>query len=175
VKGWTAEESGFDSRQEQEIYLISAASRQALRHTQPPIQWVFVAVSLGAKRPDVNLNIHFHLVQWSRRMELYLRSPASLHFVLFNYFSTGTSLHYSLQAKLFEVTGVLCPKEYVTQILKMSLLRHWGERGFLSEPIHQYSYTLQGEFSVQILINSFAISLREIEKRDRRRKHVKAN
>jgi hypothetical protein len=42
----------FNSRQGLRIFLFStAASRPALRPTQPPIQWVHGIISLGIKRP----------------------------------------------------------------------------------------------------------------------------
>jgi hypothetical protein len=50
AKGWTTEESGFDSRQWQEIFLYATASRRALGPTQPPIQWAPGALSPGVKR-----------------------------------------------------------------------------------------------------------------------------
>jgi hypothetical protein len=34
------------------IFLFTNASRTALGHTQPPIQWVTGALSLGVKRPE---------------------------------------------------------------------------------------------------------------------------
>jgi hypothetical protein len=43
---WTA---GFDSRWRQDILSFSTASRTALGPTQPPIQWVLGALSLGDK------------------------------------------------------------------------------------------------------------------------------
>jgi hypothetical protein len=46
-----AEQPGFDSWQELEIFLYSTVSRLALGPTQPPIQWVLGALSLGVKRP----------------------------------------------------------------------------------------------------------------------------
>jgi hypothetical protein len=47
-----AGQPGFDSRQEQRFFSIFAtASRPVLGPTQPPIQWVPGALSLGVKRP----------------------------------------------------------------------------------------------------------------------------
>jgi hypothetical protein len=42
---------GFDSRRELGISLFTTASKTALGPTQPPIQWVPGALSLGVKRP----------------------------------------------------------------------------------------------------------------------------
>jgi hypothetical protein len=44
-------ERGFESRQELGIFLFTTASRPSLGPTQPPIQWVPGALSLGVKRP----------------------------------------------------------------------------------------------------------------------------
>jgi hypothetical protein len=41
----------FDSRRGLGIFLFTTASRTALEPTQPPIQWVPGALSLGVKRP----------------------------------------------------------------------------------------------------------------------------
>jgi hypothetical protein len=49
--GWTIGVLGFDSRRELGICLFTTASRTALGHTQPPIQWVPGALSLGVERP----------------------------------------------------------------------------------------------------------------------------
>jgi hypothetical protein len=43
--------SGFESRHGLGIFLFTTVSRPALGPTQPPIQWVSGAVSLGVKRP----------------------------------------------------------------------------------------------------------------------------
>jgi hypothetical protein len=48
--GWTIEVLGFDSRLGQGIFLFTTASRTALGPTQPPIQWLPEALSLGIKR-----------------------------------------------------------------------------------------------------------------------------
>jgi hypothetical protein len=49
--GFKAKESGFDSWQGQEIFHFSTASRRALELTQPSIQWMLGALSLGIKQP----------------------------------------------------------------------------------------------------------------------------
>jgi hypothetical protein len=41
----------FESRQGLEISLFTTASTSALGHTQPPIQWVPVALSMGVNWP----------------------------------------------------------------------------------------------------------------------------
>jgi hypothetical protein len=43
------------------IFLFTTTSRTALRPTQPPIQWVPEALSLGVKRPGSEAN-HLHLM-----------------------------------------------------------------------------------------------------------------
>jgi hypothetical protein len=48
--GWTAEESGFDSQQRQQIFIFFTAPRAALGPTQPPIQWILGPLSLGVKQ-----------------------------------------------------------------------------------------------------------------------------
>jgi hypothetical protein len=50
IMGWTIGVLGFDSRRGLEIFLFTTASRTALGPTQPPIQWVSGALSLGVKR-----------------------------------------------------------------------------------------------------------------------------
>jgi hypothetical protein len=47
--GWTIGVPGFDSRRGLGMYLFITASRTALGPTQPPIQWVPGALSLGGK------------------------------------------------------------------------------------------------------------------------------
>jgi hypothetical protein len=70
----------------------STASRTALGSTQPPIQWVPGALSLGVKRPgreaDYSPPSTAEVKEW---VELYLHSPIRLHGVVLSY-STGTTL-----------------------------------------------------------------------------------
>jgi hypothetical protein len=47
--GWTAEEMGLNSQQEQEIFLFFTPARLALGPTHSPIQWVLGAILLGVK------------------------------------------------------------------------------------------------------------------------------
>jgi hypothetical protein len=49
--GYGLDDRGFESRQGLGIFLFTTASRLALGLTQPPIQWVPEAPSLGVKRP----------------------------------------------------------------------------------------------------------------------------
>jgi hypothetical protein len=48
--GWMAEKSRFDSWQRQKFSIFSTASRLTLGPTQPPIQWMLGALSLGFKQ-----------------------------------------------------------------------------------------------------------------------------
>jgi hypothetical protein len=49
--GWKIGVLGFDFRRGLRIFLFTTASRTALGPTQPPIQGVIGAISLGVKRP----------------------------------------------------------------------------------------------------------------------------
>jgi hypothetical protein len=50
AQGHKLDDRGFESRQGLRIFLFTTASRPALGHTQPPIQWVRGALFLGVKR-----------------------------------------------------------------------------------------------------------------------------
>jgi hypothetical protein len=71
---------GFDSRRGLGIFLFTAESRTALGPTQPPIEWVPGALSLGVERrgreadhsPPSNAEV-------KECVELYLHSPIRLH------------------------------------------------------------------------------------------------
>jgi hypothetical protein len=45
--GYGLDDRGFESRQGLGIFISTTVSRPALEPTQPPIQWVPVALSLG--------------------------------------------------------------------------------------------------------------------------------
>jgi hypothetical protein len=74
--GWTIGILGFDSRRGRGIFLFTTASRTVLGPTQPPIQWVPGALSLGVKRPgcqaDHSPPSSAEVEEW---VELYPHSP----------------------------------------------------------------------------------------------------
>jgi hypothetical protein len=74
--GWTIGVLGFDSRWGLGIFLFTTVSRTALGPTQPPIQWVPGALSLGVKQPGREAD---HSPPSSAEVkecaELYLHSP----------------------------------------------------------------------------------------------------
>lgn len=84
---------GFDSRQGQEIFPLSTASTQALKSTQPPIEWVLLALSLEVK--------------WQGREANHSRpSSAEVNpLYVFMAYSTRTLLHLCLY--LLEPTEVI--------------------------------------------------------------------
>jgi hypothetical protein len=66
---------GFESRQGLGIFVITTASRPALGPTQPPIQWVSGALSLGVKRPRREVyHPHTSSAEVKECVELYLHS-----------------------------------------------------------------------------------------------------
>jgi hypothetical protein len=75
--GWESGVLGFDSRRMLRIFLFTTASRPVLGPTQPPIQWVLGALSLGVKRPRPEAD---HSpppsVEVKECMELHLYSPS---------------------------------------------------------------------------------------------------
>lgn len=74
------EESGFESRQRQEIFVFCVTSRPALASTQSPIKWVSGVVSPGVKGKGREDDSNFHLMLRFSMVDLYLHSPtSSLH------------------------------------------------------------------------------------------------
>jgi hypothetical protein len=74
--GWTSGDLGFDSRRGLGIFLFTTASRTALGPTQPPIQWVPGALSLGVKRPGREADYSPpSSAEVKECLELYLHSP----------------------------------------------------------------------------------------------------
>jgi hypothetical protein len=75
------------------IFPFIIASRPVLGPTQPPIQWVPGALSLGIKRPRREA---YHSLPSSAEVkecvELYLHSPTSSHGVVLSWKSTGATL-----------------------------------------------------------------------------------
>jgi hypothetical protein len=76
---------GFDSRKGLGIFLFITASRTALGPTQPLIQWIPGAVSLGVK---LQVREADHSPPSSAKVieciELYFHSPILLHGVVFS-------------------------------------------------------------------------------------------
>jgi hypothetical protein len=81
--GGTIRVLGFDSWRGLRIFLFTTASRMALGPTQPPIQWVRGALSLGVKLPGREAD---HSPPSSDEVkecvELYLHPPIRLHGVV---------------------------------------------------------------------------------------------
>jgi hypothetical protein len=81
--GWMIGVLGFDSQRGLGIFLFTTASRTALGPTQPPIQCIPGALSLGIKRPgreaDHSPPFSVEVKEW---VELYLHPPVRLHGVV---------------------------------------------------------------------------------------------
>jgi hypothetical protein len=77
--GWAIGVLGFDSRRGLGTFLFTTASRTALGLTQPPIQWIAGALSLGVKRPGREAD-HSppSRAEVKECVELYLYSPNTL-------------------------------------------------------------------------------------------------
>jgi hypothetical protein len=88
--GWTIEVLGFDSRRGLGIFLFTTASRTALGPSQPPMQWVPGALSLGVKRP-VREADHSHLVPKSKNEWSYTSVPQYAFMAWCSTKSTGTT------------------------------------------------------------------------------------
>jgi hypothetical protein len=93
--GWTIGWSGFDSQEELGIFLFDTMSTPALEPTQPPIQWVPGAISLGVKRPGREAN-RSSSVAIKECVELYLHSPNTCS-LRGAYLCTETTLAFTLR------------------------------------------------------------------------------
>jgi hypothetical protein len=114
------DDRGFESRYWLGIFHLTSASRTALRPTQPPIQWVPGALSLGIKRlgreadhsPPSSAGGH-------ECLELYLHSPIRLHGALLSLKNIGTTLplalpNFCVNQFLYEDQAfVICEYEFV--------------------------------------------------------------
>jgi hypothetical protein len=117
--GWTSGVVGFDSRRGLGIFLSTTASRSALGPTQPPIEWVPAAPSLGVKRPvreaDHSPPSSAEVKEW---VELYLHSPNTFSWRDAQ-LSTGTTLPLLYQGRVnslmntVKLTEGLCSVELV--------------------------------------------------------------
>jgi hypothetical protein len=83
VLGYGLGDRGFESRQGLGIFLFTTVFRPALEPTQPPIQWLPEALSLGVKRPERE-DDHSppSSAEVKEDLELYLRSLIRLHGVV---------------------------------------------------------------------------------------------
>jgi hypothetical protein len=83
--GYGVDDRGFDSRRGLVISTFTTVSRTALGTTQPPIQWVSGALSLGVKLPGREAD---HSPPSSAEVkecvELCLHSPIRFHGVVFS-------------------------------------------------------------------------------------------
>jgi hypothetical protein len=87
---------GFESRQELRIFLFTTRSRLALGPTQPPIQWLQMALSLEVKRSRREAD-HSHPSsdEVKKCMELYIYSPTASSWRGAPSSTTGTTLPFT--------------------------------------------------------------------------------
>jgi hypothetical protein len=85
VLGYGLYDRGFESRQGLGIFLSTTVSRRTMRPTQPPIQWILGALSLGVKRPGREAD-HSppSSVEVKECVNIYLHSPLRLQGVVLN-------------------------------------------------------------------------------------------
>jgi hypothetical protein len=82
--GLETEELEFDSRQKQNIFLFSTASRRALWSIQPPVQWVLGFSSCEWSGWGMKLNTTPCNTEGQEYVNLHLHSPICLHSIVFN-------------------------------------------------------------------------------------------
>jgi hypothetical protein len=111
---WTIGVLGFDSRRGLGIFLFTTTSRTALGPTQPPIQWIPGALSLGVKRPvreaDHSPPSSAEVKEW---VEPYLHSPIRLYGVVFRKKAQGQLYLYLYTTVVFRFTifGIFSPEK----------------------------------------------------------------
>jgi hypothetical protein len=104
---------------------IWSTHETALRSTQPPIQWVLGALSLGLKRPGREADYSSHLVPRSKNVWSYTSTPqyafiawclvkhrGNFTFTLHAYIHThirGSSFSLFLHVSRFQVSISICP------------------------------------------------------------------
>jgi hypothetical protein len=104
---------GFESQQRLGIFLFTTVSRPALEPTQPPIQWVPGALSLGVKLPEREADhSHPHSAEIKMRGAIPpLPNTPSWYCAQLKEQSTGTTLPLPLTSTailhIFEVVMVL--------------------------------------------------------------------
>jgi hypothetical protein len=110
--GYGLDDREFESRKGLLIFLFTTASRPALRPTQPPIQWVPGALSVGVKGSEREADAHPHLVLRSRMWGAI--PPLQYAFMLWcTVKSTGTISAFTFQ-RMFSVTFKY--RNYVNEI-----------------------------------------------------------
>jgi hypothetical protein len=91
--GWAIGSRGFDSRRGLGIFLFFTASRPALGPTQPAIQWVLEAHSLGVKRPGHETDHSSPPSAEVKNAWNYTSAPTTYSW-RGTYLSTGTNFHF---------------------------------------------------------------------------------
>jgi hypothetical protein len=132
---------GFDSWRGLWIFLFTTASRTALGPTQPPIQWVPGALSLGIKRPgceaDHSPPSNAEVKEW---VELYLHFPIRLHGVALSK-SAGTTLTFSYVSN--SLGGPLsrrCMWDVQFKLHALTSAIHWGLISCTFRPLYPLVY-----------------------------------
>jgi hypothetical protein len=90
---WRSEGSRSSSSGTVKNFLFSKSSRQVLRLTQPPSQWIVWVLTPGVMRTERDADLH--LVPRSRIRGSTYHFPIRLHGVVLNLLNTGTTLQFT--------------------------------------------------------------------------------